>query len=283
VALAGRENFPLVLPRNNTMTIRSLLFLVSCVLLFCFAPACAGQVPVRYQEGITHGFLTLRTLDGRLIAEGEIAQTAKDGVVTSQLTFHFKDGSFYQDTTTFGQRGNFRLLKDHVVQKGPAFKQQMESTVDAEHGKVNVHFEEDGKPKELEQSMELPADLSNGLLFTIVKNFLPNPVTTVSYLAFTPKPALVKLVFTKQEREKLKVGSMRQPGIHFVMKVKIGGLKGAMASLLKKKPPDTQMWILDEQVPTLVASEGPLYGDGPVWRIELMSPERARQTAEEPR
>ena len=265
------------------MMIRSLMLLVSSVLPSCLASCCAAQVPVRYQEGIAHGFLTLRTTDGRLIAEGESAQTAKDGVVTSRIVFHFKDGSLYDDTTTFSQKGHFRLLKDHAVQKGPAFKQQLESTIDAQNGKVTVHFEKDGKPKELEESVELPADVSNGLIFTIVKNLLSNPVTTVSYLAIAPKPTLVKLVFTRQGQEKLKAGATRQPGAHFVMKVEIGGIKGVLASILKKKPPDTQMWVLDEEVPTFVASEGPLDGDGPIWKINLVSPERLRQSVEEPR
>jgi hypothetical protein len=262
---------------------RGLVFLFLCAFPLCYVSTCTGQIPVRYQEGITHGFLTLHTTDGRLIAEGEIAQTAKDGVVTSRITFNFKDGSLYDDTTTFSQRGNFRLLKDHVVLKGPAFKQQMESTIDAKTGRVTVHFEKDGKPEKLEKSMELPPDLSNGILFTLVKNLLATPTATVSYLALTPKPTLVKLVFTKEGAEKLKAGSTRQPGARFVMKVELGGLKGVLASILNKKPPDTQMWVVDEEVPTLVASEGPLYGQGPVWRIELVSPQRIRLTTPESR
>jgi hypothetical protein len=262
---------------------RSLTFLVSCVLPFGFISTCAAQVPVRYQEGIAHGFLTLRTVDGRLIAEGESAQTAKDDVVTSRIIFHFKDGSLYDDTTTFSQRGHFRLLKDHAVQKGPAFKHQLESTIEAQTGQVTVRFEKDGKSEELEESVQLPADVSNGLIFTIVKNLLPNPVTTVSYLAITPKPTLVKLVLTRQGQERLKAGATRQPGARFVMKVEIGGMKGVLASILKIKPPDTQMWVLDEAVPAFVASEGPWYGEGPIWKINLVSPERLRQTAQEPR
>src|SRR5262245_37374195 len=208
------------------MTIHKQIFLISCVLPFWAVSSCAAQVPVRYQEGIAHGFLTLHTTDGRLIAEGEVGQTAKDGLVTSQLTLHFKDGSLYQDTTTFSQRGNFRLLKDHIVQKGPSFKEQMEGIVDTQKGEVTVHFEKDGKSKDLKESIKLPADVSNGLIFTIVKNLLPNPVTTVSYVALTPKPTLVKLVFTRQGQEKLKAGTTRQPGMHFVMSVEIGGIKG---------------------------------------------------------
>ena len=244
---------------------------------------CSGQVAVRYAEGISHGFFRLRTSDGRPIADGESAQTAKDGIVTSKLTFRFKDGSLYEDTTTFSQRGNFRLLKNHVVQKGPSFKDQMESIIDAKNGKVTVRYEKNGKQEELEKAMELPADLSNGLLFTLAKNLLNTSVTTVPYLALTPKPTLVKLVFTKQRAEKVKAGSTLQPGACFLLKVEIGGVRGVVASLLKKTPPDTQIWIIDDGTPTFVASEGPLYGEGPVWKIDLVSPERIRPNPPESR
>lgn len=259
---------------------RGLVFVFLFTLLICFAAPCGSQIPVRYQEGVTHGFLTLRTTGGQLLAEGEMAQTAKDGIVTSRITFHFKDGSLYEDTATFSQRGTFRLLKNHVVQKGPAFRQQIESTIDAKTGIVKVSLEKDGKPQKIEKAMELPADLGNGILFTLVKNLLASPSATVSYLAFTPKPTLVKLVFTREAAEKVKAGSTQQAGVHFAMKVEIDGFKGVIASVLKKKPPDTQMWVLDDEVPTLVASEGPLYGEGPVWRIDLVSPKRIPPTGE---
>jgi len=152
----------------------------------------------------------------------------------------------------------------------------MESTIDTTSGRVTVHYEKDGKPQDLERTLKLPPDLSNGLVFMLVKNVLANPVTTVSYLALTPKPMVVKLVFVRREKEKLKAGTMPRTGVRFVVKVDIGGIKGALAALLKKKPPDTEMWVLDEKVPTFVASEGPLYGEGPVWTIELESPKVAR-------
>ena len=63
------------------------------------------QIRVRYTEGLTHGFLALRTLDGKLLATGELAQAAQGDRVRDDLIFHFNDGSIYQDTTTFSQRG----------------------------------------------------------------------------------------------------------------------------------------------------------------------------------
>jgi len=44
-----------------------------------------------------------------------------------------------------------------------------------------------------------------------------------------------------------------------------------VASLFGKEPPDTNVWILEEEGPAFVKSEGPLCRGCPVWRIELVS------------
>src|SRR5882757_10278264 len=75
----------------------------------------ADQVPVRHVEGLMHGFLALRSLDGKRLADGEMTQIAEGDRVTSRLIFRFKDGSVYDDTTVFSQRGAFRVLSDHLV------------------------------------------------------------------------------------------------------------------------------------------------------------------------
>jgi hypothetical protein len=54
--------------------------------------------------------------------------------------------------------------------------------------------------------------------------------------------------------------------------VHIGGVTGAMAHVLGKDPPDTQVWILGGEAPAFIRSEGPMFADGPVWRIDLVSP-----------
>ncbi len=89
-----------------------------------------------------HGFLALRTLDGKRLADGERTQVAEGDRVTSRLIFRFKDGSVYDDTTIFSQRGAFRLLSDHLVQRGPCFKQPMETSIDASSGHITVRYKD---------------------------------------------------------------------------------------------------------------------------------------------
>lgn len=253
------------------------IFILCCgaLLLIGFANRIlATQVAVHYQEGVTHGYLALREPNGRLLADGENSQVASGKSVTSRLVFHFKDRSLYDDTTTYSDRGEFRLMSDHSIEKGPSFKTQLETYINATTGEVSVNYLDKGKQKFIRKKMKLPADLSNGLLYIIVKNIAPSPSTTVSYLAFDPEPKLVKLTFTRSGEQKFVTDATAHQAIHYVMKVEIGGITGVVAAVLKKIPPPTQFWLLDGNPPTFAGSEGPLYGSGPVWRIDLVSPTR---------
>src|SRR6266481_4129189 len=51
----------------------------------------ADAVPVRHAEGLVHGFLALRSPNGKPLADGQLTQDAKGDRVTSRLSFRFKD------------------------------------------------------------------------------------------------------------------------------------------------------------------------------------------------
>jgi hypothetical protein len=97
------------------------------------------------------------------------------------------------------------------------------------------------------------------------------PRTTVSMVATTPKPRLVKLAILPHGEEPFTVGSFRHKAMHYVVKVEIGGAAGFLARLMGKQPPDTHVWVLGGEAPAFVKSEGPLYAGGPIWRIQLAS------------
>ena len=235
--------------------------------------ASAESVAVRYPEGVSHGFLVLRTQDGKPIADGDSTQVARGDRVTNRMRFRFKDGSIYEESTVFSQHGTFRLLSDRVRQKGPTFKRPMETAIDATSGQVTVRYTDDGKEKVLTERLELPPDVANGILFTLLKNVQRSaPRTTVSYVAATPKPRLVNLEIIPQGQKPFSIGSYSHKAIHYVVKVKIGGVAGLVAHLMGKQPPDTQAWVLSDDAPAFVRSDGPLYGDGPIWRMELAVP-----------
>src|SRR6202171_5109101 len=254
-----------------------LLFLVACTDLS--QPVCGASpesVAARYIEGLSRGFLVVRTQDGRQIADGDLSQVAHGDRVTSRMTFRFKDGSIEDETTAFSQRGTFRLLSDHVLLKGPAFKRPMETSMDATRGRVVVRYTgDDGKEKVVTEDLDLPSDLSNGLLLTLLKNVQPSmPRTTVSYLVAMPKPRVVQLVITPQGEEAFSTGISNHKAIQYVVKVDIGGAAGVAAHLAGKTPPDTHVCVLIGEAPTFVGLEGPFYEGGPIWRIDLLSPVR---------
>src|SRR4051812_28713725 len=123
---------------------RTMAVLLACASPFHTTPLNGEQVPVRHMEGLMHGFLALRTLDGKRLADGEMTQVAEGDRVTSRLIFRFKDGSLYDDTTIFSQRGTFRVLNDHLVEHGPSFKQPMETSIDGPSGQVTVRYKDQG-------------------------------------------------------------------------------------------------------------------------------------------
>jgi hypothetical protein len=249
-----------------------LVFLFACLLKP--TPSRAETVPVRYPEGVSHGYLVLRTLDGKTIADGDSTQVVRGDHVTNRMRFRFKDGSIYDEKTVFSQRGTFKLLSDHVVQKGPTFQKPMDAVIDTSSGQVTVRYTEDGKEKVVNEKLDLPLDLANGIVFTLLKDLTNTGMTTVSYVATTPKPRLVHLEITPQAEELFTNGIYKHKAVRYTVKVKIGGVAGVVAPLVGKQPPDTQAWIVRDDAPAFVKFEGPLYGDGPIWRMELAAPTR---------
>ena len=244
-----------------------------CALLFSAALPGFGQVPVQHKEGLLHGFLVLRTMEGKTIADGDLIQNVRGDRVTSRTVFHFKDGSVNDETAVFSQRKYFRLLSDHLLQKGPSFEHPVDMTVNAVSGQVAVRYSEDSKEKNATEHLRLGPDLANGLLLTLLRNLPPNsPETEVAYVAPTPKPRLVKFRIRPQGEEPFATGDMQRKAMHYVVKIDIGGITGAFAELLGKQPPDIHIWILEGEAPAFVKYEGPLAFGGPVWRIELVSP-----------
>jgi hypothetical protein len=257
------------------------IVLASAALLWpCGVPA--DLVGVRYKEGLLHGFLLLRTEEGAAIAVGDLTQSAHGDRVTSDLIFHFKDGSTYQETTVFSQRGRFQLLKYHLIQKGPAFKHPTETSLDASTGQFTVRYqEEDGKEKNLTERVQLPADVANGMVTTLLKNVPLNaPQTIVSMVVATPKPRTIKLAITFQGEEPVLVGGSSRKARHYIVKLELGGVAGVVAPLLKKQPPDSHVWILGGDFPVFVRSVGALYEGGPIWTIEQTSPAWPEKSSE---
>jgi hypothetical protein len=255
--------------------------LIPVVLLLTMSLVSAEPVTVRQTEGLVHGFLSLRAANNTLIASGDLLQLARGNRVTSRLVFSFKDGSLHDETAEFDQRDRFVFVKYHIVQKGPSFPMPMDMSIDGASGQVTVRYTaEHGETKTESERLTLPPDLANGLILTLLKNVRPEALPkTLSYVAATPAPRLVKLELRNAGDESFSIAGSGRKATHYVLKVDIGGLSGVIAPLIGKQPPDSHVWILGGEAPAFVKSEQAMYLGGPLWHIELVSPAWPHNTA----
>jgi hypothetical protein len=267
------------------MTLRFLASLIAVISVLTGVLPGASNVPVRYKEGLTHGFLVLSTLDGKQIAVGDLTEVARGNKVTSHLVFHFSDGSLQDETTVFSQRQNFHLITYHLVQKGPAFPHPTEVSIVTSTGQVTVRYTNDkGEEKAESERLKLPPELANGLVLTLLKNLRPeDQLPQLSMVVAAPKPRVVKLSISAQGKDPFTVAGSRREALHYVIKVEIGGLAGLVAPLLGKQPPDAHVWIIGGEAPTFVKSETLSFLGGPVWRTELASPVWPKSEETEPK
>ena len=236
----------------------SLALILTCAAVVQAASLSAEVVPVRHREGLIHGFLSLSTIEGEILAYGDLTQVATGDRVTLRLVFHFKDGSLHDEATIYSERGSFRLLKYHLIQKGPAFKRSMDFSLDGSTGKATARYtDDDGKEKTADEQLKVPPDVSNGIMLTLLKNIPPSSAqTTLSYVAPTPKPRLVKLVITPQGEDSFSFAGSTRKATHFVVKVDIPGVAGVVAPLVGKQPSETHIWILGGEARPLLNQKG---------------------------
>ncbi len=233
-----------------------------------------APIIVHHLQGVIHGYLVLRDTEDKLLASGEVLQTSSGSRVTVELTFHFKDGSFYQETATFSQRQTFQLLAYRQILKGPSFKQPTDFSLDVPKGLAKGNI--DGKA--FSEHLKFPADLSNGILPALLLDVDRSAAKTeLSMVVLAPKPRIVKLVVTPAGEDSFTVGGSPQKALLYNVKIDIGGVAGVVAPLVGKQPPDIHFWIAPGKAPGFLKSEAPLYEGGPIWKMQLASPEWAEK------
>ena len=146
------------------------LFAVIAALLWSCAVE-AAPIRVRLIEGNFRGFLVLRSLGGAAIAYGEVSQKPTGELVEFRTILRFKDGSLYDESATFSQKGVFRLEGYRLVQHGPS-SPTLEVSFDRKSGQyaARSQAEKGGKQKVAGGKFEMPADLYNGMALMLLKN-----------------------------------------------------------------------------------------------------------------
>ncbi len=194
-------------------------------------------------QGTFHGFLLLKTMEGKTIANGDLIQVGHGDRVTSRLVFHFRDGSIDDETTVFSQRKVFQLISDHHIQRGPSYPQPLDMMISVATGQV-TYRDKDGKTN-VEHLDPGPEDC-NGLFIPLLMNVDPKgaPIRLPMVVA-TPKPRLVHLVFSAESGDPLSIGGVRQKATNFRLRIELGGIAGVVAPIIGKQPSDIHVWILE--------------------------------------
>ena len=273
---AGRRLVETQIPCSTVMlfTTATLCLLVLVTVLLWLRPASAAPVSVRFVEGVTHGFLVLRTVNGGLLASGDLLQVYRGGRVESRMVFRFKDGSVFDERVVFTQERVFTMQSYRLVQRGPAFTEDTEISLERASGKyrVNTKAHKDGREQVLNGTLDLPPDVYNGMVITVAKNLPKGASETVHIVAFTPTPRLIQLEFAPEGEHKVLIGELAKTATHYVLRPRLGTWLKLFATLLGRVPPDSHAWIVNDELPAFVRFEGQLYTMGPVWRIETTSP-----------
>ena len=141
---------------------------------------------------------------------------------------------------TFTQHNVFRLVAYHLTQKGPAFGEaSSEVSFDRDSGRYRASSGD----KSAEGTLDLPEDLHNGMTGMLLRN-LPTGGRASGYLmAFTPKPQLVRSDMGPEGEDRFSVGDATFTAVRHLVKLDIPGLKGAIANLIGKNPPDIRYWV----------------------------------------
>src|SRR5687767_13838540 len=108
-----------ILSRFQSVPVRCLAALaVTTGVMMTLHSATAAPVNVRFPEGVSQGFLVLRSLDGEKRADGELRQTSvSDERLVSRLIFRFLDGSLHDETVVFSQKPVLTLVSYTLVQQ----------------------------------------------------------------------------------------------------------------------------------------------------------------------
>src|SRR5271170_4260635 len=150
---------------------RSNSFVAAFLVIMLGTAAPAEPISVRHIQSPMHRFMVARSEAGKIIANGEFWQVVQGDEVTMRLTYHFVDGSIDDETTTYRQQDTFRLVRNHHIQKGPFFYKPVDFTVEAATGLATSRTaDKNGKIHVESEHMDLPDDLANGFVGTLLLN-----------------------------------------------------------------------------------------------------------------
>jgi hypothetical protein len=247
-------------------------FLVSVVLTIMISTAApAEQISVKHIQLARHEFMVARSETGKIIARVEFTEDVQGDEVTMRLTHRFVDGSIDDETTTFTQRGTFRLVRNHHIQQGPFFAKPIDFAVEAATGIATSRtVDKNGKIHVESEHINLPDDLANGFVGTLLLNVPPNTAPfRVGILAPVFGGRLIQILISPEGEQPLQKSGQNLNATVFRIHPELGGILGMIAKLLGLQPKDVMVWVREGEKPAVMRVVGQLGGSGPVLSSEL--------------
>jgi hypothetical protein len=233
--------------------------------------ALAEPIAVRHIQRPMHRFMVARSEDGKTIASGEFSQVVQGDEVTMRMTYRFVDGSIDDETTTYRQQRTFRLVRNHHIEQGPFFAKPIDFTVEAATGIVTSRTtDKDGRAHVVNKHMDLPDDLANGFVGTLLLNVPPNSAPfRAGMLAPVGGGRLIRLLISPEDEQTVHLAGQTLKATVFRIHPELGGIVGMIARLLGLQPKDVMVWVLEGEEPAVAVIVGQLGGYGPVVSSEL--------------
>jgi hypothetical protein len=233
--------------------------------------AAAQTIAVAHVQKPLHRFMVARSEDGKIIANGEFTQIAQGDEVTMRMTYKFLDGSLDDETTTYSQRGTFRLVRSHHVEKGPFFQKPVDFAIEATTGNATSRtVDKDGKSHDESAHIDLPDDVANGLVGTLLLNVPRNAAPfRVGMLAPIGKGRLIRILISPEGEQPFHMAGQTLKAAVFRIHPELGGIVGVIARVIGLQPKDVMVWVLEGDEPAVVRIVGQLGGYGPIVSSEL--------------
>jgi len=247
-------------------------FLVAAFLTITLGTAAPAEpISVKHIQLPRHESMVARSKTRKIIARVEFTEIVQGDEVTMRLTYHFVDGSIDDETTTYWQQGTFRLVRNHHIQNGPFFATPVDFTVEAATGIATSRTaDKDGKIHVESEHIDLPDDLANGFVGTLLLNVPPNTAPfRVGILAPVFGGRLIRILISPVGEQPFQKTGQTLEATVFRIHPELGGILGIIATLVGLQPKDVMVWVLEGEKPAVMRVVGQLGGFGPVVSSEL--------------
>ena len=247
------------------------VFFAAALYAITMRTAAAEPISVKHIQRPMYRFMVARLETGKIIANGEFTQVVQGDEVTMRMIYRFLDGSIDDETTTYRQQGTFRLVRNHHIEKGPFFTKPVDFTVEADTGTATSRItDRNGKVHVESEHINLPDDLANGFVGTLLLNVPPNAAPfRVGMLAPFSGGRLIRLLMSPEGEQPFQTGGQILKATVFRIHPELGGIVGVIAQLIGLQPKDVKVWVLEGEQPAVVRIIGQLGGYGPVVSSEL--------------